>query len=115
VDGASYQGHGYDYQGRGYVLVRGRYYWPLQLGFYLAAAALFALTLLVRRRLVAKYAIAEHFVASCALLACCPQCALGQQAMHVDLVEVGAVQADCSCAETHPLMDRQTNRDVEML
>lgn len=98
-----------------YVLVRDRFYWPLQIGFYLVAAAFFALTLVVRRRLVAKYAIVEHPLLSFLLLACCPQCALGQQAMHVDLVEVGAVQVDCSFSETHPLTDRQTNRDVEML
>ena len=104
-----------DYERYDYVIVRDRDYWPLQLGFYLVATALFALTLVVRRRLVVKYGIDEHPCVSCALLACCSQCAIGQQAMHVDLVEVGAVQADCSCAEAHPLSDRQTNRDVEML
>jgi Cys-rich protein (TIGR01571 family) len=97
------------------VLVRGPDYWPIQVGFYVLVGALFALTLVVRRRLVAKYAITEHPLLSCVLLSFCPQCAIGQQAMHVDLVEVGAVQVDCSCSEAHPLMDRQTNRDVEML
>lgn len=46
-------------------------------------AALFALHYVIRRRLIAKYEIVENPLASCALVACCPCCVVGQQAMHV--------------------------------
>mmetsp|Transcript_35615 Transcript_35615/g.83686 ORF Transcript_35615/g.83686 Transcript_35615/m.83686 type:complete len:202 (-) Transcript_35615:109-714(-) len=90
----------------------GRWYWLSNVLFFLVVSAFFALHLIVRRRIVLKYAIEEHPALSCVLVLACPCCAVAQSAIHVDLVEHGAVQQDCSCAPKHPLADRTTNGDV---
>lgn len=62
------------------------------------------IVLYVRRRLVRKYQLGERASKTLILACCCMPCSIAQQAMHVDLVEYGAVQTDCSLKEEHPLM-----------
>eukprot|EP00302_Diacronema_sp_CCMP2436_P038888 CAMPEP_0180018252 /NCGR_PEP_ID=MMETSP0984-20121128/20362_1 /TAXON_ID=483367 /ORGANISM="non described non described, Strain CCMP 2436" /LENGTH=224 /DNA_ID=CAMNT_0021941483 /DNA_START=1 /DNA_END=676 /DNA_ORIENTATION=- len=105
----------YDVEGEVDVFLEssvGRWYWLSNVLFFLVVSAFFALHLIVRRRIVLKYAIEEHPALSCVLVLACPCCAVAQSAIHVDLVEHGAVQQDCSCAPKHPLADRTTNGDV---
>jgi len=68
----------------------------------LLGCGVWAFSVLVRRRLVAKYALNESPVTSCLQVTCCGPCTLGQQTMHVDLVEYGEVQKGCSIQEHHP-------------
>lgn len=63
--------------------VSGAWLLASQLGFFAVSAALVAVYFVIRTRLVRKYEIDEHPAASCALVLCCPCCAIAQQAMHV--------------------------------
>jgi Cys-rich protein (TIGR01571 family) len=90
-------------------------FWIGQVLFYALFLAFLVLVLVVRRKLIRKYELQEHPARTLAYVLLCWPCAVAQQSMHVDLVEVGAVQTDCSCGEHHPLAERQTNGDIEML
>jgi len=60
-----------------------------------------ALLVLVRVALVRKYAIKEAPVVSALAALCCPPCAIGQQALQVDLAEYGEVDQDCTLVGEH--------------
>lgn len=78
------------------------WYKPLKHAVEIVALVLWAAGIWVRYMIVNKYAIREPWYHSCAVAACCPPCALGQQLMHVDMVEYGEVQRDCDLGAKHP-------------
>lgn len=63
---------------------------------------LWCFLVLTRVKLIRKYTLTENRCVTCLLSCCCMPCALGQQMMHVDVMEHGTVQTDCSCDANHP-------------
>lgn len=94
-----------------------RYYLPLawSIVYWTLVAVLSLVAVVLRLRLVRRYQIQENPCISLLLVAACTGCAVAQQQMHVDLVEVGSVQHDCGLGPDHPKENRATNANVEML
>lgn len=57
----------------------------------------------LRCTLVRRYHVNEDPIVSCLTATCCTGCSIAQQAMHVDLVEYGEVDQDCSVTGEHRL------------
>mmetsp|Transcript_10211 Transcript_10211/g.30136 ORF Transcript_10211/g.30136 Transcript_10211/m.30136 type:complete len:189 (-) Transcript_10211:474-1040(-) len=84
---------------------------------FVGGCAFWVMATVVRRRLARKYLIREWFIESMLTSLCVP-CAVGQQAMHVDLVEYGSVSQDCSCVPDHSRraeFQRDNTIDMEMI
>lgn len=69
---------------------------------YLVAVAQWGLLMYTRLKLVERYKLREHPAVSCLATTLCGTCSLGQQMMHVDMMEQGLVDTDCSCDADHP-------------